>query len=259
MSKVKILIFGLPGSGKTTLANKLAKKIGAIHLNADEVREQFQDWDFSDKGRLRQAKRMAQLADEANTQHVIMDFVCPTKEYRNLVKPDIVVFMDTIELGRYEDTNKVFEAPDRNEMIDYHIKQKSSDTEAQRIASDLISFDWRKPTFQMLGRWQPFHDGHVALFKRALAKTGQVVIQVRDCQGWNDSNPFDFDKVRFGIITKLNEHYYVEGKDFVVQLVPNITNITYGRDVGYAIEQETFDEPITNISATKIRKQMGLE
>ena len=120
-----------------------------------------------------------------------------------------------------------------------------------------MSFDWRKPTVQMLGRWQPFHDGHVALFKRALGKTGQVVIQVKDCQGWNDSNSFDFDKVRFGIISKLNEHGYLEGKDFVVQLVPNITNITYGRDVGYAIEQETFDKSITSISATNIRKEMG--
>jgi hypothetical protein len=207
---------------------------------------------------LRQAKRMAQLADEANTQHVIMDFVCPTKEYRNLVKPDIVVFMDTIELGRYEDTNKVFEAPDQNDKIDYHIKQKSSDIEAQRIASDLISFDWRKPTTQMLGRWQPFHDGHVALFKRALNKTGQVAVQVRDCHGWNESNPFDFDNVRIGIISKLNQHGFLEGKEFVVQLVPNITNITYGRNVGYVIEQETFDVSITNISATKIRKEMGL-
>lgn len=109
---MNILIFGLPESGKTTLANKLAKKIGATHLNADEVREEFQDWDFSDEGRLRQAKRMAQLADEANTHYVILDFVCPTKEYRNLVKPDIVVFMDIIVLSRYADTNKVFEAPD---------------------------------------------------------------------------------------------------------------------------------------------------
>ena len=253
-----ILVFGLPGSGKTTLANKLSKKIGATHLNADEIREKFQDWDFSDAGRLRQAKRMAQLADEANTQHVIMDFVCPTKEYRNLVKPDIVVFMDTIELGRYADTNKVFEAPDQDDKIDYHIKQKLSDIEAQRIASDLISFDWRKPTAQMLGRWQPFHDGHVALFKRALNKTGQVAVQVRDCHGWSDSNPFDFDAVRFGIISKLNQHGFIEGKEFVIQLVPNITNITYGRDVGYAIEQEIFDESISNISATKIRKKMGL-
>ena len=111
----------------------------------------------------------------------------------------------------------------------------------------------------MLGRWQPFHDGHVELFNRALSKTGQVVVQVRDCQGWNESNPFDFDRVRMGILTKLSEHGYLEGKDFVVQLVPNITNITYGRDVGYAIEQETFDESISNISATKIRKEMGLE
>ena len=66
-------------------------------------------------------------------------------------------------------------------------------------------FDWKKPTVQMLGRWQPFHDGHFALFRRAIAKTGQVVVQVRDCQGWNESNPFDFDTVRHGIVAKLSE------------------------------------------------------
>ena len=88
---------------------------------------------------MRQVKRAAQLADEANTHHGIMDFVCPTKEYTKLVKPHIVVFMGTIGLGRYEDTNKVFEAPDQNDVIDYQIKQKLSDIEAQRIASDLKS------------------------------------------------------------------------------------------------------------------------
>ena len=123
---------------------------------------------------------MAQVADKAHTQHVIMDFVCPTREYRSLIKPDITVFMDTVKASRYSDTNEVFEAPDQNDAVDYHINQKSSDVEAQRLASDLMSFDWRKPTVQMLGRWQLFHDGHVALFKRALGKTGQVEIQVRD-------------------------------------------------------------------------------
>jgi nicotinamide mononucleotide adenylyltransferase len=107
----------------------------------------------------------------------------------------------------------------------------------------------------MLGRWQPWHDGHRALFEKALAKTGQVCIMVRDCQGWDNSNPFNFfDVVRF--IKRDLEPLY-QGQ-FMIQLVPNITNITYGRDVGYKIEKESFDEAITNISATKIRKDLGL-
>jgi len=120
-----------------------------------------------------------------------------------------------------------------------------------------MSFGWREPTVQMLGRWQPFHEGHVKLFERALAKTGQVAIQVRDCQNWNNSNPFSFEEVKMGIIEKLDSYNYVYGKDYMIMLVPNITNITYGRDVGYTIEKETFSQEIHDISATKIRKQMG--
>ncbi len=258
MRAKKILIFGLPGSGKTTLANKLAKKLGALHLNADQVREQFQDWDFSNAGRERQAERMVLLASESTTQFVVMDFVCPTRASRNVVNADTTIFMDTILEGRFADTNKLFERPSEKEHIDYLVHEKDSDSLSQQITKALITFDWRKPTVQMLGRWQPFHDGHVALFKRAIEKTGQVAIQVRDCQGWNDSNPFHFDGSREGIIEKLSAHGYREGKDFIVQLVPNVVNITYGRDVGYAIEQETFSETITQISATKIRKTMGL-
>jgi hypothetical protein len=94
-------------------------------------------------------------------------------------------------------------------------------------------FDWKKPTVQMLGRWQPWHDGHQALFKRCVAKTGQVIIQVRDVQGASGG----------------------DGQDEIM-LVPNIVNITYGRGVGYKFEEEVFEEAITDISATKIRKEM---
>lgn len=116
-------------------------------------------------------------------------------------------------------------------------------------------FDWRKPTVQMLGRWQPWHAGHRALFERALAKTGQVCIMIRDCHGWQGSNPFEVNQVTGFIKRDLDPLY--QGQ-YTIQLVPNIVNITYGRDVGYKIEQEVFDDTIHSISATKIRKEMGL-
>jgi hypothetical protein len=94
------------------------------------------------------------------------------------------------------------------------------------------------------------------LFERAIAKTGQVVIQIRDCQGWNGSNPFAIEQVKSYIRRDLDPIY--QGQ-YEIQVVPNIVNITYGRDVGYKIEQETFDEAVHSISATEIRKEMGLE
>ncbi len=108
----------------------------------------------------------------------------------------------------------------------------------------------------MLGRWQPWHAGHRALFERAIQKTGQVVIQIRDCQGWQGSNPFAIEQVKSFIRRDLDPIY--QGK-YEIQVVPNIVNITYGRDVGYKIEQEVFDDRIHEISATKIRKDMGLK
>lgn len=117
-------------------------------------------------------------------------------------------------------------------------------------------FDWRKPTVQMLGRWQPWHAGHRALFERSIKKTGQVCIMIRDCQGWNHSNPFDLEEVKRYIRADLDPVY--KGM-YEIVAVPNIVNITYGRDVGYTIEQETFDDDTQAISATAIRKQMGIE
>ena len=258
-----ILVFGLPGSGKSTLANKLSKKLDADHYNADQVREMFNDWDFSEMGRRRQAERMKQLGKDSKKQWAILDFVCPTQALRDIVDADVVVFMDTIEEGRYEDTNALFEYP-MNEMgafdgIDFRFEQMESDGQSQLISEHLQPFSWRKETTQMLGRWQPFHDGHLALFERALAKTGQVAIQVRDCQGWNDSNPFDFEFVKEKIIEKLSEHGYTYNNEYTIMLVPNVVNITYGRDVGYKIEQEVFTDEIHDISATKIRKEMGYD
>ena len=122
-------------------------------------------------------------------------------------------------------------------------------------------FDWKKPTVQMLGRWQPWHDGHQALFKRCVAKTGQVIIQVRDVQGASggdgqDDNPFDWEAVCKNIEDGLAKDNFHRGQEYEIMLVPNVVNIIYGRGVGYKFEEEVFEEAITDISATKIRKEM---
>ena len=117
-----------------------------------------------------------------------------------------------------------------------------------------MSYKWdnRKPTAQMLGRWQPFHDGHYALFQEIVKITGQVCIQVRDVKGVDD-NPFDFEMIKARIIKRLEPKYK---NRFKVVLVPNITNICYGRDVGYNIEEVNLPENLKNVSASKIRLQM---
>ena len=131
----------------------------------------------------------------------------------------------------------------------------------QFLGKYLIMFDWKKPTVQMLGRWQPWHKGHQELFKRCINKTGQVIIQVRDVEGASggqgqDDNPFSWETVCKNIEDNLIKEGYKRGIDYEIMLVPNITNITYGRGVGYVFEEEVFDEEITSISATKIRADL---
>lgn len=260
----RILILGLPGAGKTYLAERLKKQLEKYGktvgwLNADEVRRHYNDWDFSREGRIRQSLRMRELADSSNTDYVIVDFVAPLPEMRHNFKADWTVWMDTIDAGRYEDTNKMFVPP---EIYDFRITEQNGEKWADFIAEHIIDnrrrpiFSWQKETVQMLGRWQPWHAGHRALFERAIAKTGQVVIQIRDCQGWLGSNPFAIEQVKSFIRRDLDPLY--QGQ-YELQVVPNIVNITYGRDVGYKIEQEVFDETIHSISATAIRKELGLK
>jgi glycosylphosphatidylinositol transamidase (GPIT) subunit GPI8 len=259
----RILIMGLPGAGKTYLAQHIvdhlqAEKKRVGWLNADDVRKKYNDWDFSHEGRIRQSMRMRTLADTmTDVDYVICDFVAPLVEMRNNFKADWTVWVDTIDKGRYEDTNKAFIPP---EQYDFRITEQNAVKWGEFVAAHILDnrlrpvFDWQKPTVQMLGRWQPWHEGHRKLFERAIAKTGQVVIQIRDCQGWNGSNPFAIEQVKSFIKRDLDMLY--QGQ-YEIQIVPNIVNITYGRDVGYKIEQETFDDATHNISATKIRKSLG--
>ena len=131
-----ILVMGLPGAGKTTLANELAPLLNAKRLNADEIRKAANDWDFSAEGRRRQAKRMADFALKLKEEgsYVVADFICPTPEARSLFPADYVVWVDTIQKGRFEDTNQMFVKP---EKYDFHVTTQDAKFWADKIIKEI--------------------------------------------------------------------------------------------------------------------------
>ena len=127
---------GLPGSGKTTLANEFAPMLNAKRLNADEVRKKANDWDFSYEGRQRQAKRMAEFATNLKKEgnYVVADFICPTPEARNLFPADYIIWVDTIKEGRFEDTNKMFVNPVK---YNFHVTSQDAKNWAPKILKEI--------------------------------------------------------------------------------------------------------------------------
>ena len=251
-----IQIIGLPGSGKTELAKVLKERINAIHLNADEVRATVNsDLGFSSEDRIEQARRMGEMARliaKQGVAPVIVDFVCPTDLARSAFgKPDILVFMDTIAEGRFEDTNKIFERPSNADVafISHNLDAKAK---ASRIIDKFNLHDWSAPTTLMLGRYQPWHEGHHALYKEAGKRTDQVLLGVRNTYDTSDKDPLTFDQVK-GYIAK---DEFMDGA--LVLRLPNITNIVYGSDVGYKIEQVDLGATIHAISATEKRRELGI-
>ena len=134
--KIKILIMGLPGAGKTYLAKRLAPYLKAVWLNSDKTRKESNDWDFSLEGRQRQAKRMKDLAEKALNEgkHVIADFICPTPKTRKDFNADIVIWVDTIKKGRFEDTNKMFIEPKK---FDFRVTEKNAKKWSLQIFEDM--------------------------------------------------------------------------------------------------------------------------
>jgi len=256
MKKIKkILIMGLPGSGKSYLAKKLSSSINAVWLNADTLRKEKKDWDFSLEGRKRQASRMSDLAKKEIKKNriVVADFVCPLDITRKIFGPDLLIWMDTIKKSRFKDTNKIFSPPSK---FDLRITEKNADLYTLVISDKIKKYKWngKKPTGQMLGRFQPWHDGHKKLFETILLKVAQINIQVRNVQGIGD-NPFKFSSIK-KMINKSLKNYAAR---YQITLMPNISNIFYGRTVGYKIEKINLNKSIQNISGTKIRKKLRLK
>lgn len=247
-----IQIIGLPGSGKTTLAKELADRVNAIHFNADEVRADLNsDLGFTPQDRLEQSRRMGALARLISNQGFIavIDFICPTNEARvSFGNPDVLVVMKRTPVREFADTTALWEEPESADLIFDDSLELEDKVKAVIEKANLM--DWKAPTTLMLGRYQPWHEGHAALLDKAGERTPQVLVAVRHTQGTSEKDPFTFDQVKKQIES--------QSSPSLVLKVPNITNIVYGRDVGYKIEQVDLGADIHSISATQKRKEMGL-
>jgi adenylylsulfate kinase len=249
-----IQIIGQAGSGKTSLATELADRVNGIHINADKVRADLnKDLGFALEDRIENARRLGALARLLDEQGhiVIVDFICPTQETRDAFGvPNHLIWVNRIKEGRFVDTNKMWEDPAKYDVMIFD--GMSIAEEAELVIFHCGLYDWRKPTTLMLGRYQPWHEGHHALYDEAGKRTDQVVLGVRNTYKTSEKDPLIFAEVKT----------YIEAdpkmKDAMVVKFPNITNIVYGRDVGYKIEQVKLGDEIEAISATQKRKEMGI-
>lgn len=254
----KILIMGLPGAGKTTLAANLAKRLNAVHFNADEIRANInRDLGFSEADRIEQARRIGWLCDRvtATGGYAVADFICPTPQTRAAFFANgagLVVWCDLTDKSRFEDTNRMFVPPEHYDVRVPWGKPVEYWTEIVTNMVRLI-FDPVKPTALFVGRFQPFHAGHEELVIRGIEQYGQAAIAVREVAA-DTNNPFPFQYVRARIEHALREY---EGR-FVVLQVPNIAAILYGRDVGYVVQRIDLDADSQAISATEERAKLNI-
>jgi adenylylsulfate kinase len=163
-----------------------------------------------------------------------------------------VIWVDRTQTGAFEDTNRLFVPPDHYDLR--VTKDRAPEYWAEQAMGLLRPiFDWQRPTALFIGRYQPFHDGHRALITEGLKPVGQVCVAVRDTHGIDDKNPYEYEQVRARIEHPLREY---EGR-FIIVPLPNITNVFYGRDVGYAVECIDVDHSIESISATDLRRRIS--
>ena len=196
---------GLPGSGKTTLAEKLVPRLNAVWYNADAVRQEIhKDLGFSPEDRNEHSRRMGKLADWAvlGGGYVISDFCCPTAEARELFNPDYVIWINRIPEGRYADTNKMSEDPTKDKRWDDRdlvLTDGTADEWAEIALENIYAtekWDNQAPTALLIGRYQPFHVGHTTLVKEAVRRTGQCCIALRDVACTDARNPDRLAKLK---------------------------------------------------------------
>jgi hypothetical protein len=231
------------------------QRLDAIHLNADEIRSTINsDLGFEMSNRIEHSRRLGEMARLLSSQGrtVIVDFVCPTEETRKVFgNPDFLVWVDRIEKGRFEDTNAVWQKP---LVWDLRIEDGLSvKEEADLVITSAKLFDWSAPTTLQLGRYQPWHEGHEALKDEAHKRTDQVLLGVRNTYGTSEKDPLTYEEV-VGYIRENSK----ERVGTLIFRLPNITNIIYGRDVGYNIEKVDLSPELQAISATQKRKELGI-
>lgn len=254
-NQIKVLVMGLPGSGKTTFCGEHLLPMlptGTHYLNADEVRARANDWDFSREGRLRQAERMNKLAEESNAPIVVIDMVAALERQREIIDPNWIILLDTIEEGRFEDTNREFETPF---CVNSHIRSHNflyghALDISERIVESYNTLRAEEPHGLMVGRFQPWHSGHYALFLELLKEYGRVVVGIRSMHE-DENNPHPPAEVEGMIRESLDKKH--KG-DYTTIILPNIAGIHWGRGVGYNTGRIHLPADVEAVSATKIRK-----
>lgn len=192
-AKKKILIMGLPGSGKTYLARKLVKYLKADWLNSDTIRGKYNDWDFSNAGIIRQVTRMKNLANQSKKRFVVADFICPIQKQFQIFKPNIIIWMDTIKISRYPRINRIFKKPKK---YDVRITSKNANLWILAVLDKIIVYKWKKSLqAKIFGKFRPWQSSHTQLIEKALLKFGQVNIQIKNV-GKSKNYPYNFKKIK---------------------------------------------------------------
>lgn len=288
--KNKILVMGLSGNGKTYISKLLEKYlINSIHLNGDHLRSTISsDLDFSEKSRIEHSRRIYWLSMILleKFDNIIIDIICPIKQMREMIQPNVIFWMNTKKNSKFKDTDQLFDfSPtiievfkenehyrvyknENNififEIFNFEYKFNEILLDLKKYVFSLLNnnelleenlFDMKQNTALIVGRFQPFHEGHYRLSIKALEEVGAICFGVRETYGL-EKNPYSFEVVKNNIIEYFNKNDKKwDNKKMKIIKLPNITDICYGRDVGYKIRKIELDQELEKISATEIRKK----